>query len=225
MLLNKFGFKIAKPCFVRKGKKPAQLIRAGNQKAGKIQTTIKFRARSRPSTVKLPLAEPLSSIYSVEGSHDAPIAISDNEEADTLPSSTTIIAKDDRRSQNNPAISLHTTNMAEGGADSAEAQADEGPSRPTIASTLPGKRCLIKIRRYRQFREGLFRLFAITKLHTRHMTFIEVLEGINKDHLREQKFTSLEAKRALKRMQEKLFDSLCIDRVVDLEWGDIELYA
>jgi len=124
-----------------------------------------------------------------------------------------------------PSDSSRSSSPVEITSDDDEQASETEPSSPINEYKSPRKRCLVKPGRYRAFRTGLYTLFAITKPKARQIPFDKVLRVINNNLSVEKQFSPLEAKQVLKYMREKLFDSLCADRVVDVNLKEIKLYA
>jgi hypothetical protein len=96
---------------------------------------------------------------------------------------------------------------------------------PRVECNSPQHRCLIKLSRYRTFRAALYRLFADIKPKATQLPFDYVIRAVNKGLPIEKQFCSLEAKRILKFMRDKLLDSLCADRVTGVNLQEVKLYA
>jgi hypothetical protein len=112
--------------------------------------------------------------------------------------------------------------------DDPDAAVDANPApasygnKPDLTKYLR-KRCLVTKNRFRVFRNGLYAISVETK--SQNMPFDHVRHTINDGLPAEERFSLLEAKRVLKYMKEKLFDSLCADRVTGVDLRDVELYA
>jgi hypothetical protein len=104
-------------------------------------------------------------------------------------------------------------------------EADSNDNDEEIECKYPLKQCLVKPRRYRIFRASIYKLFAITTPDTKQLPFNMVIKTVNKSLVVEQQFSTVEAKRILKFMKDKLLDSLCADRVTGVNLEEVKLYA
>jgi len=173
-----------------------------------VQKTVGFLSQDFPGTAELSLARLQHASRPSQGSPHAPIAISDDEQ-----------------SENGSPISSRGCITADDKGDSDQVITDGDVTLRSTEPKDPRKRCLVKGKRYRVFRDGLYKLFAVAEPHIHQMPFAEVLKRVNKGLPAERRFTLLETKQVLKFMKEKLFDSLCVDRVADVDLRDVELYA
>jgi hypothetical protein len=174
----------------------------------KVQKTVGFRSHDFLDTAELFLARLQNASCPDQGSPHAPIAISNDEQ-----------------SENGSSISSRGCITADDKGDSDQIITDGDVTLPSTEPKDPRKRCLVKGRRYRVFRDGLYKLFAVKKPHVHQLPFAEVLTTVNEGLPAERRFTLLEAKQVLKYMEEKLFDSLCVDRITGVDLRDVELYA
>ncbi|KAI4678650.1 hypothetical protein J4E81_010639 [Alternaria sp. BMP 2799] len=153
-----------------------------------------------------------------------PLSMNDQDRETDVPSPSTPTPAGVQLNEDVPSGSSRSSSPVEITSEDDEQASDTEPSSPIDGYKSPRRRCLVKPGRYRAFRTGLY-TFAITKPKARQIQFEKVLKIINGQLPVEKQFSLLEAKQVLKYMREKLFDSLCADRVVGVNLEGIKLYA
>ena len=154
-----------------------------------------------------------------------PLSMIDQNRETEVPSLPTSTPEGAEMNEDVPSGSSRSSSPVEITSEDDEQASDTEPSSPIDGYKSPRRKCLVKLGRYRAFRTGLYTLFAITKPKARQIPFDKVLRVINNNLSVEKQFSPLEAKQVLKYMKERLFDSLCADRVVGVNLEGIKLYA
>ncbi|KAI4605387.1 hypothetical protein J4E80_010650 [Alternaria sp. BMP 0032] len=154
-----------------------------------------------------------------------PLSMIDQNRETEVPSLPTSTPEGAELNEDVPSGASRGSSPIEINSEDDEQASDTEPSSPIDGYKSPRRKCLVKPGRYRAFRTGLYTLFAITKPKAQQIPFDKVLRVINNNLSVEKQFSPLEAKQVLKYMREKLFDSLCADRVVDVNLEGINLYA
>ena len=159
------------------------------------------------------------------GLASTPLSMNNQDREINVPCISTYTPAGAELNEDVPSGSSRSSSPVEITSEDDEQASQTEPSFPINKYKSPLKRCLVEPGRYRAFRTGLYTLFAITKPKARQIPFDKVLRVINNNLSVEKQFSPLEAKQVLKYMREKLFDSLCADRVVDVNLKEIKLYA
>ncbi|KAI4612146.1 uncharacterized protein J4E87_010336 [Alternaria ethzedia] len=153
-----------------------------------------------------------------------PLSMNDQDRETDVPFPSTPTPAGVQLNEDVPSGSSRSSSPVEITSEDDEQASDTEPSSPIDGYKSPRRRCLVKSGRYRAFRTGLY-TFAITNPKAQEIPFDKVLKIINGQLPVEKQFSLLEAKQVLKYMREKLFDSLCADRVVGVNLEGIKLYA